>query len=219
MTLITHIWTSKLNIIAAEGRVVKQGTKELINENRKKIFAKDNFFIAFHGVCDFNGNSIPRIIHSFIQNCESSNPEVVAIELKQHLTSLNLNLQTSFIVGGQYEGKVYSLYFTINAMQLYRDDLAMEHGYRYNSENKEHAEEIGEIMKSSFRNTFHREFTMDASFDSFSNEQLTHFLTEFYNQVSTSANKSFGIGPNADIGIVRDNKFHWLINTNNQLDI
>lgn len=218
MTLITHIWTPNLNIISGEGRVINKQNKVLVSDNRKKIFAKENCFVAFHGCCDFNEHNVPRIINSFLENSSTTNnPIEIASELKTHLTTLNPNLETSFIVGGQHDNKVYSLYCSIIEQKILRDDVQFESGFRYNCESNEHYAEINEFFKRSFTNIFKTEFNLEV-FESSTNEKIKSFLIEFHNHVSVFANKTGGIGLNTDIGIIRNNRFEWLIQNNNQLD-
>lgn len=218
MTLITHIWSDNLNVISGEGRIINSETKEVVNEDRKKIFSSKNYFIAFHGRCDFDEKSLPNIIDTFVKQSVSEHPEEIAHDLLKLLKSINPNLPSGIFIGGHYNNIVYSIYFIVNSDEAIKVDTHdKKSGLRFNGIDANHAKQIIEIYKSCFKENFGRDYTENETYREISNDQLNSFLTQFHKCVHDSANKEMGIGLKADIGIIRDAKFEWLINNHHRL--
>ena len=144
MTLITHLWTEKINIIVSDRRLTNLSLDNpIVSESTIKTYSKVNNFVSFHG--DYNINkhlNINQFLEKYYVKFEFENLHCVANHLKNKLKECkDREINTGFFIGGNFD-KTKSLYYHTKSDDIIEDSSISNIGYRMNYENKTHYLEL-----------------------------------------------------------------------------
>lgn len=214
MTLITHIWTQNINLIASDRRISDRNKQNpILSENIRKTYSKENSFVSFHGnYMITEGMSL----NDLLANDYEPNDFGGSVEIANHLHNKlkqhqNRELQTGFIIGGFFNS-TESVYYKQN--QITYDHSKFNIGLRMNSESDEHQKKLLKLLDLSFNQvTGFNRYDFE-QYDNYSNDQWLEIITVFYKKIhaDAEANPVNGIGENFDIGIIRNGIFSWILN-------
>jgi|TARA_B110000908_G_C10042970_1_gene352706 hypothetical protein len=212
MTLITHIWTKNINVIAGDRRLTNKNlTNPIVSENTRKIYANKNSFFSYHGDYDINNEmTMTDLAGDFYS--ENSNKSVVDIADNLNrilIENRNKPLKTGFIIGGQFDTN-QSAYFNEN--KIIYDHKNYEIGSRLNSESEQQRIKLMELLDNSINEVTSNSYKSWNKYDEYSNQDFLDIFNLFYNKVhkDPEANPSNGIGSEFDLGIIRNGKYEWI---------
>jgi len=214
MTLITHIWTTKVNVISGDGRFSNK-TREnpIVVDNCIKIFPNDNYFIAFSGKTYIKGDLlVPNELDNFINTFESSDPKDVAHKVHKHFKELDPDIKTLFFVGGQLKGKAMSYFCDTKNETITEESNKKTTGLIYSYNSVQQHKKLLELLNLSFQNITGNEYDKWSAYDEYTNEEFKQILLNFHEAAFNDpvANPEEGIGPSTDIGIIRNQVFESL---------
>lgn len=212
MTLITHIWTRKINIIAGDRRLINN-TKpnSIVSENTRKIYSNKNSFIAYHGDYSINNEmTLTDLTKNFYSENVCKSVIDIADKLNQNLVqNQNRILKTGFFIGGHFD-IVQSVYYSKN--EIIYDHQNFEIGSRLNSESEDQKVKLMELLDISINEITNNRYDSWLKYDDYTNDEYFKIFDLFYEKVNADviANPSNGIGRKFDLGIIRDGEFSWI---------
>lgn len=212
MTLITHLWTRKINVIAGDRRLTnKNKINPIVSEKTRKIYANKNSFIAYHG--DYNINdkmTLTDLTENFYSENSSKSVVNIADQLNQSLIqNQNRILKTGFIIGGHFD-IVQSAYYGNN--EIIYDHQKNGIGCRINSESEIQHKKLIELLDTSINEITNNQYSSWLKYNEYTNDDFLKIFDSFYEKGSNDiiANPSNGIGREFDLGIIRNGEFNWI---------
>jgi hypothetical protein len=211
MTLITHIWTNKLNVIAGDGRLSDKTLENtIVTDDLRKIYPASNNFIAFHESARINEKvDAPTLLNEIQATSSFSSSQDMTKLLSEKLKSQSKGLSTGFFYGGQFQS-TEAMY--MKGTNITNDKQKMSIGIRFNSSSTEQEERLVLHLDNAFKTcTSHSVQDFD-QYDNHSEEQFFCLLKQFYIDVFNDpiANPEEGIGNKLDVGVINEGRFKWL---------
>ena len=220
MTLITHIWTNMINVIAGDGRIMDETlSNPLVTDEMRKIYPNKNSFVAFHGSCVINENSnLPTVIKVFYKNHSPKSCQEIALELVKDLRLQKNELTTGLVIGGQFQA-VEAFY--VKDASLIDERIQKPIGVRFNFDSEEQKNRIIFLLNNAIQTITNNELFDWPAYDQYSDVQYQQIFDHFYTNVykDSIANHSQGIGKIFDLGIIRKGNFNWLKTTTKILEV